>query len=192
MSFFSCSQAFFTLVSGSSLFFLRWNQCDGYFSPNSLIKSPSAISAAPFVLILLSPDTSNLIYDATVAKSVLISTARSPHFKARLMPFIIASSPATLMWALSSFLCIQAASSAVTPPISNKVPSARLLVSHHITLSWFLVMFHSLFTGSSFLTSTITSCIIRSTSWSILSSHRLILVCLLIKLHAVHSHPTMR
>ena len=197
MSFFSCSQAFFTLVCMSALFF-----CDGtnvivISSPNFLIKTPSASSwclisilAASFVLILLSLDTSDLIHDAIVAESILISTACSPHFKDRLMPFIVASSSATLMWMLSSFFRSQAASSAVTP-ISSKAPSVRLLASHHITPSWLLFMFHSLFTGSSFLTSAITSCIIHNTTWSILSTHRSVPVCLLIKLHAVHSHLTM-
>ena len=108
VSFFSCSQAFFTLVSMSTLFFWDGTNVMVIFSPNSQIKSQStpsrhliSISAAPFVLILLSPNTSDLIHDATVAKSVLISIALSPHFKARLMPFIAALSSATLMWALS-------------------------------------------------------------------------------------------
>ena len=114
MSVFSCSQAFFTLVCMSALFFCDGTNVTVIFSPNSLIKSPSApswhlisISAAPFVLILLSPNTSDLIHDATVAKSILISTACSPHFKVRLMPFIIASSSTTLMWTVSSFFVAQ-------------------------------------------------------------------------------------
>ena len=165
------------------------------FSPNSLIKSPSAsiwymisISAAPFGLILLSPETSDLIHDVTVAESVLISTACSPYYKARLMPFIVESSSATFS---TIFFRSQAASFAVTP-ISNMAPSARLLVTHHITPTWLLLMFHSPFTGSSFLTSAITSSIIHSTIRSILSSHWSVPVCLLIKLHVVRSHPTMR
>ena len=135
VSFFSCSQEFFTLVSMSDLFFYDETNVTVIFSVNSLIKSLSApsrclisISAAPFVLIFLSPDTSDLIHNATVAESILISTTCSLYFRA------IASSSATLMWAISSFFHSQAASSTVTPPISNKAPSARLLASHHITL----------------------------------------------------------
>ena len=56
-------------------------------------------------------------------------------------------------------------------------------MSHHITPSWLLLMFHSCFTMSSFLTSVITSCIIHSTTRSFSSSNWSVPVCLLIKLH---------
>ena len=66
--FFSFNQAFFTLVRISALFFCNETSMTVTFSPNSLIKSPSApsrclinISATPLVLILLSPDTLTLL-----------------------------------------------------------------------------------------------------------------------------------
>ena len=57
MSFFYCSQAHFSLISMSTLFFCNGTNLTVIFGPNFLIKSPSglliSISAASFVLMPL-------------------------------------------------------------------------------------------------------------------------------------------